>query len=250
MKDYYQILGVSPDASPEEIKRAYRRLALRYHPDRNPGDKGAEEKFKEISEAYSVLIDPDKRARYDAARRLGFESPRAHGFTYSQEEIFRDLFTNPYASSIFEELLRDFQRQGLRFDERFIEYLFFGGRGMGGMWIFSPFFTFRVGPQRSRRGFLSRLLEKGVRFLGRKFFENIFSFKKGEDLYFRLPLDSEDLRRGEVVISIPREGRVETLKVKIPPGVRSGTKLRLRGKGQSKGGVPGDLFLIVELEGT
>jgi molecular chaperone DnaJ len=65
MKDYYAILGVSREATQEEIKRAYRQLALKYHPDRNPGDKAAEERFKEINEAYAVLSDPERRARYD-----------------------------------------------------------------------------------------------------------------------------------------------------------------------------------------
>jgi DnaJ-class molecular chaperone len=64
-KDYYQVLGVSRSASAEEIRAAYRKLAMKYHPDRNPGDKPAEEKFKEANEAYQVLSDPQKRARYD-----------------------------------------------------------------------------------------------------------------------------------------------------------------------------------------
>jgi len=64
-KDYYKILGVERNASPEEIKRTYRKLAMKYHPDRNPGNKQAEEKFKEINEANEVLSDPEKRARYD-----------------------------------------------------------------------------------------------------------------------------------------------------------------------------------------
>ena len=64
-RDYYQVLGVDKNASAEEIKKAYRKNAMKYHPDRNPGDKQAEEKFKEIGEAYAVLSDSDKRARYD-----------------------------------------------------------------------------------------------------------------------------------------------------------------------------------------
>ena len=64
-RDYYEVLGVSKNATPEELKKAYRKLALQYHPDRNPGDKEAEEKFKEAAEAYDVLSNPDKKARYD-----------------------------------------------------------------------------------------------------------------------------------------------------------------------------------------
>ena len=70
-KDYYRILGVSREASPEEIKKAFRQLALQCHPDRNPGNQNAEERFKEVSEAYGVLIDPEKRQRYDLIRERG-----------------------------------------------------------------------------------------------------------------------------------------------------------------------------------
>ena len=104
MKDYYKILGVSKNASDEEIKKAYKKLAFKYHPDKNPGDKKAEEQFKEISEAYAVLSDKDKRAQYDRFGSAGFHQ------RYSQEDIFRgfdvgDLFRDMgFSSDIFSHL--------------------------------------------------------------------------------------------------------------------------------------------------
>lgn len=88
MKDYYQILGVEKDASPEEIKKAYRKLALKYHPDRNPNDPSAEEKFKEVNEAHSVLSDPDKRQQYDLGPNIIL--PQMGGFDLS--DILKNMF--------------------------------------------------------------------------------------------------------------------------------------------------------------
>lgn len=105
-KDYYAILGVPRDATQEEIKRAYRRLALKYHPDRNPGNKEAEEKFKEISEAYEVLSDPEKRYVYDTYGYSGLKSSGYKGF-----EDISDIFKT--FSDIFEEFF-DFS-----FEEKF-----------------------------------------------------------------------------------------------------------------------------------
>ena len=78
-RDYYEILGVSREASPEEVKKSYRKVAMQYHPDRNPGDKAAEEKFKEAAEAYEVLSDADKKAQYDRFGHAGV-SGNGRGF--------------------------------------------------------------------------------------------------------------------------------------------------------------------------
>lgn len=137
-EDYYRILNVTQDAPAEEIKKAYRKLALETHPDRNPGDASAEERFKKVSEAYGVLGDVQKRAQYDEYRRLGVHyrpggTAGGTGFGYSQDEIFRGFYGSRNAQDIFAE----FQRMGLRFDEDFIRNIFFGNRNVYFQGMFS-----------------------------------------------------------------------------------------------------------------
>lgn len=153
LKDYYQILGVDARATEDEIKRAYRHLALQSHPDRNPGDRAAEERFKEISEAYAVLSDPVKRREYDGFRRAQDRQEPFRGRAWSQEELFRDLFSNPRSADLFEELSREFSRLGFRFDDRFFRDTFFGSRAIffGGVVVFSPFGVRRVVFRRGRQ---------------------------------------------------------------------------------------------------
>lgn len=149
-KEYYAILGLKEDASTEEIRKAYRKLALHYHPDRNRGNPGAEERFKAISEAYGVLTDPEKRRVYDLSRATGGHvgrEPEADGYS-SQEDILRDLLKNRDAAAVFDELTREFQRMGFRFDDAFVRHMFFGGgRGVvfGGIFFGGPLFGGRRG---------------------------------------------------------------------------------------------------------
>lgn len=109
-RDYYEVLGVDRGAGEEEIKKAYRKLAVKYHPDKNPGDKSAEEKFKELSEAYEALSDPQRRAAYDQYGHAAFD-PRARagggfrgGGFHDPFEIFREVFGGAGGGSIFDEL--------------------------------------------------------------------------------------------------------------------------------------------------
>src|SRR5687768_16314296 len=108
-RDYYEVLGLPRGASEDEIKKAYRKLAVKFHPDKNPGDKAAEEKFKELGEAYEVLNDPQKRAASDQYGHSAFD-PRSRGFRpgaagfHDPFEIFREVFGAGGGSSIFDDL--------------------------------------------------------------------------------------------------------------------------------------------------
>src|SRR5512135_1233071 len=111
-QDYYQILGVERNASQDEVKKAYRKLALQYHPDRNPGNKEAEENFKEAAEAYEVLGDPEKRQRYNQFGHEGLRGTNYHDFTDINDvfSAFGDIFTGGFGGSIFEEVFGGGQR--------------------------------------------------------------------------------------------------------------------------------------------
>ncbi len=107
--DYYEILGVSKNSSGDEIKKAYRKLAMQYHPDRNPGDKQSEEKFKEAAEAYEVLSDPEKRRRYDQFGHAGMRGTDFHEYTDINDifNSFRDIFSSSgFGGSIFDDFFR------------------------------------------------------------------------------------------------------------------------------------------------
>ncbi|MFQ6024642.1 MAG: DnaJ domain-containing protein [Acidiferrobacterales bacterium] len=262
-KDYYRVLGVSPEATPDEIKRAYRRLALENHPDRNRGDRHAEERFKGISEAYGVLIDPAKRRQYDSFRTAGFP-PGDTGFRYRQEDIFRDVFSDPYARSIFDELRREFQRMGFRFDDRFFHQTLFGGRGFvfGGVFYTGPggqvfSRTFRREPVERQEQDRPALTGGLIKETGRKVKKFLTGLLRGDwlktqgsHLYAELSVTAEEARRGtKKPVAVRRDGEDDQLLVTVPAGVRTGTRLRLREKGASgPDGIPGDLYLTIRVQ--
>ncbi len=271
MKDYYGILGVPQNAGESEIKKAYRTLALRYHPDRNPGDRQAEERFKNIAEAYGVLIDPEKRRIFDLSSGSG-PSPRGQGgFTYRPEDIFRDVFHNPRDSEFLHELRREFERQGFRFDEKYIRNLFFSGTGFffAGVFFGGPFgfrragdgdrVTFSTESRKTVDASRSAARSKGLLGTVVDKIGGLFAIRPptaarvreagGGDIRYTIHLSPGDAVRGKpVLLSYSSNGGVQKLSVTVPPGVREGTKLRVRGRGNRRGdGTSGDLFLEVRI---
>src|SRR5262245_34417704 len=274
-RDYYAILGVAETATDDEVKHTYRRLALRHHPDRNPGDRRAEERFKEISEAYAVLMDPRRRREYERLRRARAEGSRPREPRWREEDLFRDLFTDPRTASVFDELSREWTRMGLRYDEAFLRNVFFRGQGVivigttGVRWIGA--FGGRAPAERVAEGRTAgggatgeAVLPALPGFLGRvwgwlaaplRALRLALALPTGGqargDLSYEIALASEELDRGgRYRVTIQRPGRTEELLVRIPAGTRAGTRLRLRGKGEARrDGTAGDLYLLVRPRG-
>ncbi len=273
-KEYYEILGLKQSASAEEIRKAYRKLALHYHPDRNRGDATAEERFKAISEAYAVLTDPDKRKLYDLSRATGagtHAGRESEPWAYSsQEDILKDLLRNREASAIFEELTREFQRMGFRFDDGFVRHMFFGGRGVvfGGIFFGGPFGRRRemdagwpgsFGRREAPRGRqmeerrpspgLFRRIGRALSGIGKVARLALGSGGRGEDLTQDFSISRHDADAGaKKLLRVARDGATEEILVTIPSGTRAGTTLRLRGKGlKGRSGTPGDLYLRVHV---
>ena len=221
-KDFYSVLGVSKDASPEDVKKAYRKLARKYHPDQNPGDAAAEKKFKDITEANSVLSDPEEREQYDAIRAMGsgarFTAGGPAGGTGGAgfEDIFGDLFNGGgggrrrYTTSSgggFEDLFAQFGgAQGG--DTRFSTGGGFGGQGGFGGYQAPP--------------------------------------TKGEDIHTTTTIPLRSAYHGTTVKL--RRGNGQTTTVRVPKGVKDGQRLKIAGKGHTGPGGNGDLFVTVKVK--
>lgn len=265
MKDYYQILELQPNASPDEVRKAYRRLALRYHPDRNPGDDNAEDRFKEIAEAYGVLIDPVKKSEFDRYRKSASQkSQPTRNFRYTQEEILRDMIKNPSFNTIFHDLFKEFQKAGFRFDKGFFDKTFFGGRGI----FFGGFFYWGTSPKETdvkenrippteavpKLPIISDFLHHVGSKLSGLLPSGLLSLPSSSpapdrrlDLTYTLKVTPEMAVSGNWIrVSVKRAVGRETLKVKIPPGVRPGSRLRIKGKGNRRQQQTGDLYIVIQ----
>jgi curved DNA-binding protein len=221
MKDYYTQLGVGKNATADEIKKAYRQLALKYHPDRNKGNKEAEEHFKEINEAYAVLSDQEKRRQYDMFGAEGFRQ------RYSQEDIFQGFDIG--------DALKDF---GFGTSDIF-SVLFGGGGGRGRGRVRYTTYGNPFGQQ--ARG------DAGADYFGQR----EAAPASGRDTATELTISLEEAAKGvEKLLSLHRDGKVEKISVKIPPGIDTGKRLRVAGKGERGpgGGLPGDLYVTVHVQ--
>ncbi len=219
-KDYYQVLGVDRNASEKDIKRAYHRLARQFHPDVNPGDKQAEEKFKGINEAYEVLGDPEKRAKYDRLgaswqqwQRMGYDPGQ---FDWSQWFAGAPRGTRVEWSGDLGDL--------------------FGGAGAD---VFSDFFRVIFGGM----GGAGRTRTTGDPFRRTTRQRTL----RGQDMEASVEIALEEASRGTSRVLEQDERRI---RIKIPPGVRSGSKVRVAGKGNPGygGGPPGDLYLNIKVK--
>jgi len=218
-KDYYNSLGVSKTATQEEIKKAFRKLARKHHPDVNPGNEAAAEKFKEVSEAYEVLSDPEKRQKYDQFgaqwQQYSQGGGRPEDFNWSQWQAGTGA-GHSYRTVTPEEFAEMFGDEG-HFSS-FFETLFGGaGRAYSAEAHAGPEFQYRARP------------------------------RHGRNLEHTLQVSLEEAFHGGSRILEWETGR--KIEAKIPPGVKSGSRLKLKGQGEPgrEGGAPGDLYLTIEV---
>ncbi|MCI5826116.1 MAG: DnaJ domain-containing protein [Arcanobacterium sp.] len=228
-KDFYASLGVQKSATQDEIKKAYRKLARTYHPDQNPGDKAAEEKFKEISEAYQVLSNEEDRKQYDAIRAMG-----AGGARFS---------AGGPGGGGFDDIFSMFNggNGNVRFSTNGTS---FGGAGSPGLDdILSQMFG-GAAPTRNSTGGYGAAGASGAGGFG----SFLHRPQRGKDVTASISLPLRDAVSGATVKVNSGNGRKVT--AKIPAGVTDGQKIRIAGKGGAgaNGGEPGDILITVHVE--
>jgi molecular chaperone DnaJ len=252
-QNYYELLGVRRDATPEEIKKAYRKLALKYHPDKNPGNKEAEARFKEIANAYSVLSDSEKRRAYDARGREGLRDTGWQEFTTTEDifshfgDIFGDLF-----GPRFHREAASHPRRGA--DLEYTVRIPFLQAALGGeieLKLNKPVACQTCGGEGSSGGPAERCASCGG---------TGFTSQQGRRLggFFTVSTPcpacgGTGQRKGPPCFACGGTGQTlteRTLRVRIPPGTEDGAKLRLKGEGEPAAGrgASGDLYITVSVE--
>ena len=242
-KDFYGILGVSKDADDKEIKKAYRKLARKYHPDSNPGDKQCEQKFKDVSEAYSILSDPEKRKLYDTYGSIAFRE----GFDPRYYQT--GAGAGAAADGVWNDAVRSYRSTGYGTDGSrvYTSWSSNAGSSDGFGWHFTQsdaedLFRRMFGDEENYSaggGFSTG--RSGSRYGGRK----------GSDLTADVSIRFEEAALGcdRTLRLAEADGRETSLQVHIPAGIEDGKKVRLKGKGNpgSGGAQNGDLLLKVHI---
>ncbi len=226
-KDYYATLGVAKTATDKEIKQAFRKLARKYHPDVNPGDKGAEARFKEVNEANEVLSDPQKRKKYDelGANWRAYENAPPGAGPFGGGAPFGGQWNTGGGGGGFHQMTPEEMQE------------MFGGGGADSP--FSDFFTTFFGGMGAEQSTGAR----GGRARPRN--------RKGQDIEHPFELDLEDAIRGSVQrLQLRHDGHARSVEVRIPAGVTDGSRVRVAGEGGrgAGSGASGDLYLRVQLK--